>query len=194
MSYLNLFDEISSIGEKFLKSTDRGHKALKNYTWQLSSINELIKHTHSLVIEKLDSIEEAEDMSEAQQIIDSLSGGPLSESFRVNGLCDIFMGYGVSLRKIVESGSRDNDEAPPLSDEEQNHWVYFCDALEEREQQVANLYSNEIQEIGDLVWNTQNINDLEEVKERARRAKHILTDQMADFDSLSKKFHKQLDR
>ncbi|SHF73011.1 hypothetical protein SAMN05443144_11297 [Fodinibius roseus] len=195
MPYLNLFDEISSIGEKFLKSTDRGHKALKNYTWQLGSINELIKHTHSLVIEKLEAIEGTENMPEAQQVIDSLSGGPLSDSFRINGLCDIFVGFGVSLRKIVESASENNgDEASPLSAEEQNHWVYFCDALEEREQEVAYLYSNEIQEIGDLVWNTQNINDLEEVKERARRAKHILTDQMADFDSLSKKFHKQLGR
>lgn len=195
MPYLNLFDEISSIGDKFLKSTDRGHNALKNYTWQLGSISELIKHTHSLVIEKLEAIEGTTDMSEAQQIINSLSGEPLSDSFRVNGLCDIFVGYGVSLRKIVESASGNNeDEAPLLSAEEQNHWVYFCDVLEEREQQVANLYSNEIQEIGELVWNAQNINDLEEVKERARRAKHILTDQMADFDSLSKKFHKQLGR
>jgi len=193
MPYLNLFDEISSIGEKFLKSTDRGHKALKNYTWQLGSINELIKHTHSLVIKKLEAIEEAEDMSEAQQIINSLSGGPLSDSFRVNGLCDIFVGFGVSLRKIVEAAGN-NQEESPLSAEEQNHWIYFCDALEEREQQVAYLYSNEIQEIGDLVCHSQNITDLEEVKERARRAKHILTDQMADFDSLSKKFHKQLSR
>jgi len=193
MPYLNLFDEISSIGDKFLKSTDRGHKALKNYTWQLGSINELIKHTHSLVIKKLEAIEEAEDMSEAQQIINSLSGGPLSDSFRVNGLCDIFVGFGVSLRKIVEAAGN-NQEESPLSAEEQNHWIYFCDALEEREQQVAYLYSNEIQEIGDLVCHSQNITDLEEVKERARRAKHILTDQMADFDSLSKKFHKQLSR
>lgn len=194
MSYINLFDEISSIGRKFLKSTDRGHKALRRYTWQLGSINELIKHTHSMVTEKLEAIEKSSDIDEAKTIAETLQGGPLSDSFRVSGLCDIFVGYGMSLRKIVEIPTQINqdDDLPPISEVEKTSWIQFCDSLEEREQQIAELYSSEIQEIGELVWDLQNIKDLKEIKKRAKRAKHILTDQMADFDSLSKSFRKKL--
>ncbi len=193
MPYINLFDEISSIGRKFLKSTDRGHKALRRYTWQLGSIHELIKHTHSLVIEKLEAIEQAADIDEAKAIADTLNGTTLSDSFRISGLCDIFVGYGVSLRKIVETDAQsDPEDEAPISEDEKVRWIQFCDSLEERELQVAALYSNEIQEIGDLVWNLDTIGDLDEIQQRARSAKKILTDQMADFDSLSNSFHNQL--
>ncbi len=194
MAFINLFDEISSIGKKFLKSTDRGHQALKKYTWQLGSINELIKHSHSIVIEKLEEIERSSDIGEAKSIAETLQGGPLSDSFRVSGLCDIFVGYGKSLRRIVElpQEMHQHDDLPPISDDEKTTWIRFCDSLEEREQQVAELYSSEIQEIGELAWNIQNLDELKEIKARAKRAKNILTDQMADFDSLAKDFQKKL--
>ena len=194
MSYLNLFDDISSIGKKFLKSTDRGHQALMKYTWQLGGISELIKHTHSIVIEKLEAIEQTKTIEDAKRIVESLQGNPLSDSFKASGLCDIFVGFGKALRRIVEDPQQTNqlEDAPPISEEEKTSWIQFCDSLEEREQQVAELYSSEIQEINELVWGTQTEERLITIKERARRGKAILTDQMADFDSLAENFRKRL--
>lgn len=85
-----------------------------------------------------------------------------------------------------------HDDLSPILDEEKTTWIRFCDSLEEREQQVAGFYSSEIQEIGELAWNKQNLDELKEIKARAKRAKNILTDQMADFDSLAKSFQKKL--
>jgi len=194
MPYLNLFDDISSIGRKFLKSTDRGHEALRRYTWQLGSINELIKHTHSIVIEKLEAIERSSDIEGAKSIAETLQGGPLSDSFRTSGLCDLFVGYGRSLRRIIETPRQTDqvDDEPPISIEEKGSWIRFCDSLEEREQQVAELYSSEIQEINELIWGLKGTEGLKEIKKRAKLAKNILTDQMADFHSLSKSFRKKL--
>lgn len=194
MPYLNLFDEISSIGNKFLKSTDRGHQVLKKYLWQLGSINDLMKHTHSLVIEKLETIENALTLEEAKESSNQLQGDALTDSFRTSGLCDIFVGMGISLRKIIETPQHtaQPEEEVPLTVDEINKWMMFCNALEEREQQVAYLYSSEIDEIGRLTWNLNNQGDLGKIKEYAIKAKRILTSQMADFDSLSVKFKEQL--
>jgi hypothetical protein len=193
MPYLNLFDEIASIGWKFLKSTDRGHKVLMDYNWQLASICDLIKHTHLIVIEKLETIDRAETLEEATTITQELSGLSLSNSFRTSGLCDIFVGYGKSLRRIVEKyqNSTDPETTPPIMQEEQIRWMQFCDSLEEREQQVAELYADQIQGLGDLVFGASS-QDLEQIKEHAQKAKVILTDQVADFDALAERFRKQV--
>lgn len=193
MPYLNLFDEIASIGWKFLKSTDRGHKVLLDYIWQLGSICDLIKHTHLIVIEKLEAIDRAETLEEATTITQQLSGLSLSNSFRTAGLCDVFVGYGKSLRGIIEKyqSSTDPESTPPITQEEQYRWMEFCDSLEEREQQVAELYANQIQGLGDLVCGAPS-QDLKQIKEHAQQAKAILTDQVADFDALAARFRKEI--
>lgn len=193
MAYLNLFDEIASIGRKFLKSTDRGHKVLSDYAWQLASICDLIKHTHSIVIKKLEAIDKAETLEDATAIAQELSGESLSGSFRASGLCDVFLGYGKSLRSITEKyqNSTDPASAPPITQEEQYRWLEFCDRLEEREREVAELYAHQIQGLQDLVIGSSS-QDLEQIKAHSQQAKAILTDQVADFDTLATRFREQI--
>lgn len=193
MAYLNLFDAVASIGWKFLKSTDRGHKVLSDYAWQLKSICELMTHTHTIVIDKLEAIDKAETLYDATTIAKDLSGDSLSDSFHASGLCDIFTGYGNSLRRITENyqDSTDLESVPPITQEEQFQWIEFCDNLAERELQVAELYVEQIQDIQDLVVKSSE-QDLEQIKEHAQRAKAILTDQVADFDALATKFRKRI--
>jgi hypothetical protein len=193
MTHLNLFDEIASIGSKFLESTDRGHKVLSDYAWQLASICDLIKHTHSIVNNKLEAIDKADTLEDATNIAGELSRESLSASFRASGLCDVFLGYGKSLRRITEKyqNSPDPENAPPITPDEQHRWILFCDSLEERELQVAGLYVHQIQGLRDLVFGSPS-QDLKQIKEHAQQAKAILTDQLADFDALAANFRKRI--
>lgn len=194
MPYLNLFDEVASIGWKFLKSTDRGHKMLQEYTFQLAAICDLIKYTHSIVIKKLEAIDEAQTVDAAKAIAQELGWGSLSSSFRASGLCDVFTGYGKSLRRITEKhqGSTDPAAAPPITVQERDQWRQFCDSLEAREAQVADLYIREIQGLQDLV-SASSSQDLIQVKEHARQARAILTAQVGDFDALAVRFRQQIE-
>lgn len=193
MPYLNLFGAIASIGWKFLKSTDPGYKALADYAWQLAGICELIRHTHSIVIKKLEALDKAETLADATVIAQELSGESLTSSFRASGLCDVFVGYGRSLRRIAEKyqDSLDPASAPPITKYEQFQWMDFCDNLEQREGKVAWLYAYQIQGLQDLVLGSSG-QDLRQIKEHAQQAKAILTDQVSDFDALAARFHKQI--
>lgn len=190
---LNLFDDVASIGRKFLKSTSRGHKVLTDYAWQLTTICDLLKYTHSIVIEKLEAIDRARTLKDARAIAQELSGESLSDSFRASGYCDVFEGYGKSLRRIIEKyqNSTDPASAPPITQDERYRWLEFCDSLEERESQVAALYADQIQGLQELVERSSSQN-LKQIKEHARQAKAVLTDQVADFDSLATRFRKQI--
>jgi hypothetical protein len=192
MRYLNLFDEIASIGEKFLKSSDRGHKVLSDYTFQLASICQLIKHTHSIVINKLEEIEKAKNPTDAESIGRQLEGGSLSAIFRAGGLCDIFVAYGNSLRRIIEEHQQSTEiaSAPPITKNEQVEWINFCDILENRELQVAYLYAEQIKGLNELIFGPTG-QDLKKIKEYAREAKAILTNQVAEFGLLAKRFSKR---
>lgn len=185
----NLFDEVASIGKKFLLSTDRGHTMLSNYAWQLGSICDLIEHTHLIVIKKLEAIGKAETLEDAKAIVQELRRESLTESFRANGLCDLFQGYGGSLRRIVEKNqdSTDPESALPITQDEQSIWLEFCDELEEREARVAGLYKDTIQSFRDLVNQ-----DLEKFKEQAQQARSILIAQVADFHALAESFRKRI--
>jgi len=162
---------------------------LSNYAWQLGSICDLIKHTHLIVIKKLEAIDKAETLEDAMAIVEELREGSLTESFRANGLCDLFHGYGNSLRRIVVKNrdSTDPESVLPITPDEQSIWLEFCDDLEEREARVAGLYKDTIQNFRDFVSQ-----DLEKIKELVRQARSILIDQIADFDALARSFRKQI--
>jgi len=142
---------------------------------------------------KLEAIDKAETLEAATAITKELSGESLSSSFRAIGLCDVFLGYGKSLRRITEKyqNSTDPASAPPITQEEQYRWMEFCDSLEERELKVAELYTNQIQGLQDLVFRSSG-QDLKQIKEHAQQAKAILTDQVADFGALTTRFRKRL--
>jgi hypothetical protein len=191
--FRNLFDKIASIGSKFLKSTDRGYEVLSRYAWQLGSICDLIKHTHLVVIAKLEAIDQAQTFQDAEDIAHELSGQSLADSFRTSGLCDIFQGYGRSLRDMVGRLpiSADPQSASPITGEEQKQWKAFCTSLVEREDAVAELYIDQIQGLQTLAL-TSSHQDLDQIKDHARQMKAILTDQVADFDSLAARFRQRI--
>ena len=191
MPELNLFDDISAIGLKFFNSTDRGFNVLSDYTWQLASICDLIKHTHLIVIGKLEEIIKADSLDEAKAATQVLNGRSLSDSFHASGLCDLFAGYGKALRRIVENdlNAPELQNLQPISQQEKYKWIEFCDTLEERERQVAILYTKQIQGLREIVMMYPG-GSLNEIKEHAKIAKNILTGQVADFDVLAANFRK----
>lgn len=185
MSQTNLFDDVASIMKDFA-GTSRSQELLQNYNFQLGAVCQLIKHTHSIVADKLEGIAEASSLEEARSLVGQLENDPLTESFRAKGLCDIFEGFGRSLRNIV--APRHGETKPPLSSEQERLWFKFCNSLESREQQVAILYADQIQEIGKLVYAANTEQELDNIQAEAKKARNVLTSQMAELDSLAGEF------
>jgi len=174
------FDDIADIGREFFEGS-KSQRILKDYKWQLGTITDLIEHTHSIVAHKLEAVEDSTSIEEAKALVAELEGGPLTASFKANGLCDIFVGFGISLRPLI----------PTLrSQERQNIWQGFCDTLEARERQVANLYADLLQDLIAAKYGPNTQQELEQLKVAAKNARQKLTTQMADFDALAKRFKK----
>jgi len=185
----NLFGAFAANGRKFLASTGSKGGPLEKYVWHLSSVCDLMKHTHRIVVGKLEAIQQASSIEEASEFAKELRGDTLSNSFRARGLCEFFVEHGKVLRKVIQ----DNDGnllKTPLSEVESWQWLDFCDSLEARELQVADLYSREIEGFSDIISRPFE-RSLEEVKEQARRVRATLIGQIADFDSLATEFRKR---
>jgi hypothetical protein len=189
----SLFEEVAGIGRGFLNSTHGGPKVLQDYTYMLSQFCELLNHTHSMVLQKLECIEDAKTLNEAQVACRELQGEALSGAFRSCGLCDVFRGYGSSLRRLLPQ-SRPGGRSSVLLflGGGQVRWEFLCDALEEKEARVANLYVDQIQEIHQLISDRSIAEDLPKMNELARQAKTKLTQQMADFEALAQGFRSHL--
>jgi hypothetical protein len=178
MSSTDIFDNIADIGREFL-ALSKSQETLKNYIWQLGTISDLIKHTHSIVVHKLEAVEEAASIEEAKSLVTELEGDPLTNSFRANHLCDIFQAFGTALRQLTSTLG---------SQERQSKWEKFCGTLESRENTVAELYADQLQDLIDLKYKLNIQQDLNQFKVAAKNARQKLTEQMADFDALAKKF------
>jgi hypothetical protein len=189
-----LLDDVADIVRQIL-GYNRGQQSLRHYAWQLSSICDLLSHTHSIVIDKLDGIEETKSLEEAKILVKGLAIEPLTDSFRVNGLCDIFMGFGIALRKAViqkDAPNPSENKLVAMTDKQWYSWMRFCDALEQREQEVASLYVYEIRELSDILLEVDSATDLDGLKTKAGRVRAVLTTQKADFDSLATQFRQAL--
>lgn len=189
MTQSNLFDDVARLMRGFT-GPNRSQAILQKYNFQLGTVCQLIKHTHSIIADKLEEIEAASSLAEARELARQLESDPLTASFRARGLCDIFEGYGRSLRNIV--ASTHGEPGPALTHDQESLWLHFCHSLENREQEVARLYTDQIQEIGNLVYEANTEQDLDNIKAEAKKARAVLTSQMADLDSLAEQFQQLL--
>jgi hypothetical protein len=189
MPGLSLFNQVADVGREFL-ALSSSNSMLRKYTWHLGAICDLLKHTHSMVVQKLQAVEATSCIEDAKSLISELSDDPLTQSFRANGLCDMFEGFGKSLRPLAAAVTDPaaSVETLPISEERRVCWSNFCDVLESRERRVAETYVNEIRQLVDLGAHVETNLDLSAIKVAARKASDTLTSQIADFDALATRF------
>ena len=178
MGSLDIFADISNVGREFL-ALSKSQQVLQDYTWQLGTISDLIKHTHSMIVHKLEAVDEATELDDAKAPISDLQEAPLTDSFRANHLCDVFQGMGTALIPLTASLQ---------SSESQEKWGNFCIALQERESSVAQLYAYQLRDLIDLKDRSKVPEDLVPLKAAAKETIRKLTGQMADFEALAKQF------
>jgi len=148
------------------------------------------------VVEKLEHIEAAQSLAEARIVVDDLQSYPLTNAFRAQGLCDIFEGFGKSLRRLLDVRQATAFASPPqpLTDTSKSgQWAQFCEILEGREAQVADLYARQLHAISDAVYAAAEA-DLPGIKTLVAQANAALTDQINDFDALSRDFARRSTR
>ncbi len=179
----NPFSGFIAFGRKVMGQIEQDDPVAIRYKWLLGEINVLFGVTHSLVTGKLEQVESAKSFDEAADIIESLRSEALSNTFHAQGLCDAFVGLGRAFGELnLRIQSVDSNESL-LDLGEARH---IAEALENREFEVARLYSDAIASLTDLVNGTSD--DLGEIKKQAEEARNELTNQTADFKSLAQDF------
>jgi hypothetical protein len=134
-----------------------------------------------MVVERLEKIEKATRPAEAEQALAELRTDALEESFRIEGLCDVFEAFGKTLHALVWQSKAQNDSVAPDTGEIHQ----FSQKLVDREQMVARIYTEEIKAMVNLGAVK---GDLPDLRKRAAEAKKVLTDQMADFAAKAGRF------
>ncbi len=146
------------------------------YKWLLGEINELFVKTHGIVLNKLEAIENAKSVSDAQAFIKELRTQALSESFHAQGLCDVFVGFGIAFAGL---NSRVSMPLAPATD--------LAQRLQNREYEVATMYGDQILQMSALL-DADASASLVEIQNRASAAKQEIIAQMGDFSQLAKDF------
>jgi hypothetical protein len=187
MSEKNLvgFSDLKNVFED-LFGLNRSQMAVRKYAEQLAKICEVMREAHLLVVKELDAIEQATSSKDALNHVNNLLEEPLRGFFHTKGLCREFAESGLNLRKLI--GPTEPTEILPISDGQKSTLGKFSEELVCREGEVARLYIYNIRNIGGEFSNIYAGQDLDKLKVAANKARRTLTDQMADFDSLAKKF------
>jgi hypothetical protein len=181
MTPSDLFDEFSRFGDRILHGIGQDERPALKYKYLLGKINELLHATHGMVVKKLEKIEKATKPAEAEAALAELGTHALEESFRMEGLCDVFEAFGRTLDEMAWRSEEQRDSvAPDLGGIHE-----FSRKLMDREQEVARIYTEEIKAIVNL-GNVEG--DLPGLRKRTAEAKKALTDQMADFAAKAKRF------
>lgn len=176
----DLFDSFSQFGDRILVGIDHEERPALKYKYLLGSINELLGVTHGIVVRILERVEKASGPDEARSALAELNMDALEESFRLEGLCDAFDAMGMGLSNLTWTSQTNGDSVAPDTAEIQE----FARMLTDREQEVARIYSTQIQELVNL----DDFSDLPDLRRRVAEAKSKLTNQMADFAYKSQRF------
>lgn len=177
----DLFDEFSRFGDRILHGIEQDERPALKYKYLLGKINELLNTTHGMVVRRLEKIENAAGPNEAEAALAELRSDALEESFRIEGLCDVFDSFGRTLDELAWRSDEQNDSVAPDLGEIHK----FSQSLMDREQEVARIYTDEIKAMVNLGGVD---GDLPGLRKRAADAKKILTDQMADFAAKAVRF------
>ena len=177
----DLFDEFSRFGDRILHGIDEDERPALKFKYLLGKINELLNTTHGMVVRRLEKIEQANRPADAEAALAELRTDALEESFRIEGLCDVFESFGRTLDELAWRSKDSKDSvAPDLGEIHE-----FSYKLMDREQEVARIYTEELKSMVNLGGVA---GDLPGLRKRASEAKKVLTDQMADFAAKANRF------
>lgn len=178
----DLFGGFMGFCDQIMGAADHGERHARKYKWLLGQISELLKTTHGMVVSRLEQIEDARQLEDAEQALAELNTQALEESFRLEGMCDTFEGLG----NVLGNMASESEQSGELSANDVQAVYAFAGRLSYREQEVATIYTQEITEVADLL--SSGAGDLQALQQRARVARVRLTDEMADFDAKARRF------
>jgi hypothetical protein len=172
-----LLDDFQRFSERILIGIEQNERPARKYKTTLGLINQIFKTTHEMVEEIVERVERAATLGEAEAALKDLNHEPLTEAFRLEGLCDAFEALGIALENLnnaaAASGALHPLDVAPSAE--------LAQRLMNREAEVSDIYLSSIQTLADLVQGSTS--DLAEIRGRAREARATLTRQMVDFDS-----------
>jgi hypothetical protein len=169
--------------EHVLQGLSREDRSALKYKRLLGVINQTLVATHTIVIARLERLEEVASAAQAQQVLESLRLENLTEAFRLEGLCDLLEGLGNGL--LVRTWAA--REEASFSTRELEDVETFAHSLYDREAEVARIYSDALSELTTF-GSVDDPAALDRLKRSATRLKGQLTDHVSDFDAKAEKF------
>jgi hypothetical protein len=177
----DLFESYMRFGDRVWEGLDRHERPAQKFKFLLGIINQTLIATHTLVIARLRSLQEAKSVEDAKAVLEQLRLKPLTEAFRVEGMCDLLEGLGQGLLLRVHAAPGEGAySAGELVDIEA-----FANRLILREDEVATLYS---ETLSALTSRRLDQASLPKLQADARTLEHLLTDHLSDFKSKADRF------
>ena len=109
MPSTDLFDEFMRFGDRILIGIKQDERPALKYKYLLGQINALLNTTHGMVVERLEKIESATNPAEAKVALSEIRSEALEESFRIEGMCDVFEAFGNTLSHLAWRSQEQKD-------------------------------------------------------------------------------------
>jgi prefoldin subunit 5 len=179
MNNLGFFDEAATVGAGILEilGGSTATPAIKRYLEIVGRIYQIMSQIHDSLAEVAIDVSLSTSMDEASQSLTRLTQMELKKALKAQDLCDELEQLGRELRPLLQKTDK-------LSEREKSTWNVLCRDLEGREEEVANLYDENLYDLR-MLPSTES--SLESLKVKVENIATQLTTQKARFDLLAKK-------
>ena len=178
----DLIGDFERFSNAILVGIANHEREAQKFKTTLGLINQVLATTHAMVLDRIERLEKAESLDEARSVLAELNWEPLTESFRLEGMCDSFEALGIGLHNLLDNAA--NSGAALGAD--LNAAGDLAQTLTNRELEVSGIYLVRISELADLIADPGS--DLQSIHRRASEVKNLLTSQMSDFTARSRQF------
>ncbi|MBW3579159.1 MAG: hypothetical protein KY462_15780 [Actinobacteria bacterium] len=177
------FESFRRFEDHVLDGLSRGDRSAQKSKRLLGVINQTLVATHQIVIARLEKLQRAESIADANEVLEALRLENLTETFRLEGLCDLLEGLGTGLLARTWAARQEGS----FADGELNDVEEFAHALYDREAEVARIYSDALSDLTALGPVTEP-SALDKMRRKAASLEKQLTAHVSDFDAKADRF------
>ena len=175
------FASFGQFGDRLLRGVDEGDRSAQKFKYLVGVIDQTLITTHKMVISRLAALRQAKGIDDAKVQLETLRLEPLTEAFRVEGLCDLLEGLGTSLLTRAAQARSEGSFLPAELEQVES----LGRVLVDREYEVTRAYQLTLR---DITSRTVDEESLPEIKRKAEEVEVMLTSQVSDFAAKAERF------
>jgi hypothetical protein len=175
---IGFFDKVGRVGAIILETLGPSvnNYMVIAYLDKVEDIYNLLMKIHDEVVEVVIKTDYAKTVDDIKTTLQEVGHDSLKDTFKANKWCDQLQELGIALRPLSIDAN--------LLGSDREIWDEFCTALEQREDEVAKLYYEELLDLRDL---PNKVTDVVLLKQMLNNIATQLVTQKAKFDLLAKR-------